>query len=317
MTAISIDIRQLARHLGGEVTGRNSIVAPGPGHSRKDRSLSVTLNRDAPDGFLVNSFAGDDPITCRDHVRAAAGLPAFAPRGGGADRPLDRPVPRLVPTPPVPDPEAERAAARKQAHVQELWDKARDPRGTIVETYLASRGLTLTDEVAGDVLRFDPAHPWREKAGEEAISVPAMIAAMRCIHTDRLKAIHRTRLTPDGCKVGRLTYGEAKGAAIKLDADDMVTMGLIIGEGIETVLSARQLGFRPAWALGSATSIGTFPVLSGIEALTILTENDENGTNARAVNDCGTRWHEAGRAVITVASLFGNDINDAIKGRAA
>ena len=72
MTAFTIDICQLARHLDGEVTGRNSIVAPGPGHSRKDRSLSVTLDRDAPDGFLVNSFAGDDPITCRDHVRAAA-----------------------------------------------------------------------------------------------------------------------------------------------------------------------------------------------------------------------------------------------------
>ena len=51
-------------------------------------------------------------------------------------------------------------------------------------------------------------------------------------------------------------YGEANGAAIKLDADEMVTMGLTIGEGIETVLSARQLGFRPAWALGSVSRSG-------------------------------------------------------------
>ena len=33
----------------------------------------MTLDAHAPDGFLVNSFAGDDPILCRDHVRQVAG----------------------------------------------------------------------------------------------------------------------------------------------------------------------------------------------------------------------------------------------------
>src|SRR6202011_1298754 len=31
----------------------------------------------APNGFLVNSFAGDDALTCLDYVRAKLGLPAF------------------------------------------------------------------------------------------------------------------------------------------------------------------------------------------------------------------------------------------------
>ena len=60
--------------------------------------------------------------------------------------------------------------------------------------------------------------------------------------------------------------GDATEGAIKLDADDAVTTGLTIGEGIETVLAARQLGFKPAWATGSVAMMGTFPVLSGIEA---------------------------------------------------
>ena len=44
-----------------------------------DRSLSVKLDSDAPDGFVVHSFAGDDPLVCRDHVREKAGLEPFKP----------------------------------------------------------------------------------------------------------------------------------------------------------------------------------------------------------------------------------------------
>jgi hypothetical protein len=73
-----VDLQFLARALGGEVNGKQ-VLAPGPGHSTKDRSLSVTLDPHAPDGFIVNSFAGDDPIQCKDYVRERAGLPAFAP----------------------------------------------------------------------------------------------------------------------------------------------------------------------------------------------------------------------------------------------
>jgi hypothetical protein len=65
---------KIAELLGGEVRG-NQICAPGPGHSAGDRSLSVLVEASAPDGFVVNSFAGDDAIACRDHVRKMLGLP--------------------------------------------------------------------------------------------------------------------------------------------------------------------------------------------------------------------------------------------------
>src|SRR5262245_56379423 len=55
-----LDLRSIARALGGEISGRQ-ILAAGPGHSRSDRSLSVRIEPEAPDGFLVHSFAGDDP----------------------------------------------------------------------------------------------------------------------------------------------------------------------------------------------------------------------------------------------------------------
>jgi putative DNA primase/helicase len=66
-------VNRIAEALGGEVSG-GQVLAPGPGHSAQDRSLSVKLDDTAPDGFLVHSFAGDDPVACRDHVRRKIGL---------------------------------------------------------------------------------------------------------------------------------------------------------------------------------------------------------------------------------------------------
>src|SRR5262249_58424169 len=40
----------------------------------------VKVDRKAWKGFVVHSFAGDDPITCRDHVRAKLGLSTFKPK---------------------------------------------------------------------------------------------------------------------------------------------------------------------------------------------------------------------------------------------
>ena len=45
---------------------------------------------------------------------------------------------------------------------------------------------------------------------------------------------------------------------------------LTIGEDVEFTLVARQLGLRPAGALGSVGSIVRFPVINGVGYLTIL-----------------------------------------------
>jgi hypothetical protein len=53
-------------------------------------------------------------------------------------------------------------------------------------------------------------------------------------------------------KIDHKALGPVGGAAIKLSDDADVTMGLIIGEGLETTLAATVFGLAPAWALGSA-----------------------------------------------------------------
>jgi hypothetical protein len=72
-------LQHIARALGGEVSG-DQVLCPGPGHTAKDRSLAVKLN-DKGDDVLVHSFAGDDPIKCKDHVRAQCGMPQWEPNG--------------------------------------------------------------------------------------------------------------------------------------------------------------------------------------------------------------------------------------------
>lgn len=93
-----LDPKTVARALGGEVHGGANVVAPGPGHSPRDRSLSITIDADAPGGFVVNSFAGDDAIRCRDYVRERLNLPQWEP-GRRRDNPArpKQPPPQVKP----------------------------------------------------------------------------------------------------------------------------------------------------------------------------------------------------------------------------
>ncbi|KQQ39115.1 hypothetical protein ASF58_22750 [Methylobacterium sp. Leaf125] len=303
-----VSLTEIARVLRGKVVG-NQVLAPGPNHSAKDRSLSVRLSAGSPDGFIVHSHAGDDFRACRDYVADALGMALDRWR---QDRPVD------------PAEEARRAKARQQAEAREradiirrqkaagrIWEEARTPLGTIVETYLRSRCLDLPEEIAGDVLRFHSRCPFGE-----GMTAPAMVAALRCVRTGDIIGIHRTALTPDGVKVGRKMLGTATGAAVMLDAEDTVSTGLAIGEGIETCLAARQLGIRPTWALGSTANVAAFPVLDGIETLTLLGELGDGGASDRACSEVGTRWHRASRSVDIITPKIGNDLNDVVKGGA-
>jgi putative DNA primase/helicase len=189
-----------------------------------------------------------------------------------------------------------------------LWREAVPIANTPAERYLARRGIVrLPADINGTVL-FHPACPFGE------IKHSCMLALMRDIHTNEPRAIYRTALTPTAEKIGRMALGPKSGAAVKLSAHEDVTHGLAVGEGLETVLSAMQMGFCPAWALGDAGNVSDFPVLSGIDCITLIVDNDENGTGQRAALECSRRWTEAGREVLRVVpDRVGDDMNDVVK----
>jgi hypothetical protein len=287
-----LDPRVVARALGGSVSGRN-VVAPGPGHSRTDRSLSIKIEPTAPDGFIVHSFAGDSPLECRDYVRVALGLGVRKRERRQASSRWSSP---LV----VPDNNAD----YRSTIALRLWNDGRDPRGTVVADYLAARGLTLPDDIPGEVIRFHPALKFN------SAPVGGMVALFRDIRSNAPCGIHRTFFDGAGIKLDRKMLGRVRHAAIKLDADENVTLGLHIGEGVETCLAAWSAGFRPVWALGSVGAIKTFPVLAGVEAITVLGEVGDGGASHRAAQACAARWIEAGREALIVVPQVGGDLND-------
>jgi putative DNA primase/helicase len=296
MTALP-DIQMIARAMGGQAVGDKALV-PGPGHSPRDRSLSISLSSTDQAGFIVYSFAGDDWQECRQYVCDKLGIPRWQPssdRSGLTTR--HRNTARRI-CGSLND-ENERIQFALQ-----LWNQARDPRGTLVIGYLRLRKLSLPDEYAGSVIRF---HPELKLNGAP---VGGMLCLFRDIRTNEPCGIHRTFLGSAGQKLDRKMLGRAGGAAIKLDADESVMLGLNVGEGIETCMAARLAGFRPVWALGSATAIARFPVLSGVEAINILGEVEDGGANDRAAKDCAARWTESGRDAFIVKPLIGDDLND-------
>jgi putative DNA primase/helicase len=312
-----IDLRSIARALGGEVSGRQ-VLAPGPGHSPRDRSLAIHLSNKAPDGFLVHSHAGDDWRDCREYVRSRLGLPPWAPGDG---REQQRTVkPQYIDKWDFFDLEVEQARYRSEDDLvridraQGLWNESLDPRGTVTESYLQSRALDLPNHLAGEVLRFHPRTPWRNENTGRTDSIPCMIAAFRSLDDNIVTAVHRIRLDrPERWpKTERRMFGIVQSAAVQLVARQAK---LTIGEGVETCMAACQLGLGPAWALGSVGAISFFPIIEGVSELTILAEAGD--ASARAVQICGRRWHRAGRRVLISRSKVGSDHNDALMQRRA
>ena len=205
------------------------------------------------------------------------------------------PVPQARPKPTV-EPTTDNGDNREKALA--LWPEGVYPTKTVVERYLASRWLKLDDDIAGEVLRWHP-------------RIGAMIALFRNIQSGEPQAVSRTFLDSEGKKLGRRFLGPVRGVAVMLDAFDEVLGGLHIGEGVETCMAARQLGLRPCWTLGSAPAVTAFPVLGGVESLTLLRENDD--ASARSCEACAARWHAAGREVFINQPTNGKDLNDAIR----
>jgi putative DNA primase/helicase len=103
-------------------------------------------------------------------------------------------------------------------------------------------------------------------------------------------------------------FGISKFSAIKLGP---IGPKLVIGEGLETCLAARQLGFEPVWALGSVGAISFFPVLDEVKEIQVLCETGR--ASAQAFKICGKRWRmRARKKIVRVWPSIGDDLNDAL-----
>jgi hypothetical protein len=276
-------------------------------------ALVIELHRNRGIWFSHESGKGGDVFdliadaTKQDFagaVRWAWDWLGMAPAGQPATAPPPRPAASLA--------DLAKVDARKLALAVSVWRASIRSEGSPVENYLRARGCWMPGRQA---LRYNPACP----RGSERL--PAMIALMTDPVTNEPVGIHRTFLRADG--VAKIEHGTAKmmlGAAgvVRLVNDEDVALGLGIAEGIETSLAImRHAGWRPVWAVGSAGGIRGFPVLSGIECLTIFPDADASGTGQKAAEACAQRWLAAGHEVAIVTPPVGQDWDDRFKEFAA
>jgi len=286
--------REIALALGGRraaqrlADGSYLVPCPVPSHGkgRGDRNPSLQI-KDGASRVLVRCHAGCDVRDVLDELRR---------RGLLDDGAIRRDPPRP-------------AERDNLENAERIWREAKHIEGTPGALYFSKRGIdiTLLPDFGG--LRWHPQCPWQG----------GPIGCVIARYTDALTAEPRGiwRRPIDGSKPK--TLGPMRGCVIRLWPDEDVTTHLVLGEGVETVLSAsmrfthRNTMLRPAWAAGSAGNLESFPVLTGIDALTVLVDHDASSRELEAARACGKRWRDAGRDVLLLMpDALGSDFNDMV-----
>jgi hypothetical protein len=288
---------------GIKLVGRGERIGPCPLCGGKDR-FAINIKKQIWN--CRGCARGGDVVDLVQHLDGVDFKAAVVTLGGCERKPI-------APVKPTAHHEKE-DDQEKTDRALRIWDEASEVNGTLAEQYLRRRGLELPDD--DHALRFYSPCPFAGSA------YPALIALFRDVVTDEPKAIHRIALALGGILIAKRMLGRVAGCAVKLDTDENVELSLSIGEGIETMIAARMRGLRPAWALGSAGALKNFPLLNGVECLSIIVDHDlpdKNGRQAgqEAAVECSQRWTAAGREVRRIVPRRqGADMADLVGGDA-
>jgi hypothetical protein len=224
---------------------------------------------------LVHSFAGNDPLACKDYVRQQLGLPSY---NHGRET---RHCVKRAPLPAVADHELYPGKQLKKARW--LWGCRAAPENSPVESYLRGvRGYSAHIPATIGFLR-----PRRHE------HKPAMIAAfglakepepgLLSIEDEQVQGVHLTFLKPDGSgKAGtdrdKIMVGPSNGWPLVLSPPNDL-LGLVVCEGIESGLSLYEAMGCSVWAAGSASRMPALAdrVPSYLDCVTIVGEADPAG----------------------------------------
>lgn len=277
----------MARALSGKKVGKGWLACC-PAHDDQHPSLSI---RDSGDKVLVHCHAG-----CTQHDVIAALREQGIWHGSGQLNP-------------------HLASHSKEKHRQQdqllldnstialsIWRSALPATDTLVQFYLASRGLTLPLTPS---IRF---HPRLKHPGGQFW--PCMVALVTKGDENTPVGIHRTFLAHDGrgkAQVDnpKLMLGPCGGGAVRLGPLNKV---LMVGEGIETCLAAMQATGNPAWAALSTSGFRKLLLPQTVRDLIVLADGDKPGE--AAAQECASRFARQERRVRLARPPAGKDFND-------
>jgi len=185
-----------------------------------------------------------------------------------------------------------------------IWHQSVPAAGTLVETYLRSRGITLPPPLT---LSFHPSllHNPTDTYW------PAMVALVT--REKVILGIHRTYLARDGSgkadvKPKKMMLGPISGGAVRLAP---AAESICITEGIEDALSVMQVTGRVAWASGSATGMKNLLLPDIVREVIICADNDPAGENA--ADKASARWFLEHRYVRIARPPPSKDWNDLLR----
>jgi hypothetical protein len=247
-----------------------------PGRSMFVRLVGPAIGKGAAGKWTdAQSGAHGDLL---DVIREARGLTQFRDIAEEARRFLSLPQPepetreRERSVQPAPSGSAE--AARR------LFAMSEPIAGTLVETYLHSRGIMAMHGT--ESLRFHPSCYYRPESHVPTETRPAMVASVTDL-AGRQTGAHRTWLAADGSgkapvETPRRAMGELLGHGVRFGVADDV---LAAGEGIETVVSVRMaLPAMPMLAALSAAHLAAIVFPQSLKRLYVVRDQDAAGEHA-------------------------------------
>ena len=262
--------QDIVKALGGKWYGAYGLTYCPAHDNQRTPALSVreaSSGDGAGDGVIVHCHAGCDWRDVKAALRARGLLPE-----------LDRTERRWRPTTSLPvttasDRGRDQDVERRSELAQEIWRKANPAKGSAVEAYLKSRGITLDPPPALRVAIL--------KHGPTGLWFPTMVAAVRDV-SGQVVAVHRTFLLPDGRNKAqvsqpRMMLGPCAGGAVRLAE---ASHGVVLAEGIETGLSVQQATGKAVWATLSTSGLKGVVLPPDMKAATIAADGDEPGLAA-------------------------------------
>jgi putative DNA primase/helicase len=283
-----LNIEQLAKKLGKASCNGSGWVCLCPAHDDRNPSLSLSWDS-TTQKLLVKCHAGCD----YDDIMAAIRQKGY----------------QLLKNSETLTQQSASAYTSNTERARHIWQQTESADGTVVETYLQSRGYT------GVIPPSIQYHPSLYHAPSKTY-YPAMVARIEMWPSSDLYAIHRTYLSKDGLEKApvepnKMMLGHAKGGAVRLTPPGQT---LIITEGIETALSVYQSIQLPTWAALSTTGMQhiVVPSLDITREIIVAADGDEPGLNT--AKKLAKRLVNQGYIVRIAPAPEGRDFNDVLRG---
>jgi putative DNA primase/helicase len=286
--ASTMAAERIAKALGGRSAGIGW-MARCPAHDDREPSLSI---RQSENGQLL--------VRCHAGCEQAQVIAALRSRGlwqGGHPRRFALQATTRTTV----------ATERSEAAIA-IWNAGRPAEGTLVQTYLSTRGIHIPLPAA---LRF------HARLNHPSGSIwPAMVALVTLGADGVPLAVHRTFLASHGLgkapvEPAKMMLGPCRGCAVRLGP---IGDQVMIAEGIETALSAMQATGQTALAALSTSGLRSLELPVRVRNVVVLADGDDAGE--AAAQDAGQRWKREGRSVRIARPPRGLDFNDVLLGRA-